>query len=298
MSVLVAVVRQNENDEIVDALIAKQVDGRVENLSARLLEKWPPFTHDIEAILTDNLSNYFSTDEVLKIERFAQANASGRPLIEPSATRIRCDLSDPNSVEYMKGILTKCLRTHKGNVAIVTGEAHFKIYDQEICDIMTHYVSGSLNQLLFVCGPVVVMDNKFRRNRIDGSIVPLLGKLENVDLRYSDVRQEVHFRLGGTDDLYVEDPHIAASQVRFGWLFENDIRIGLRFRNTVEHVIKSQDVRVSKNPADDFLLLTSSELSRLKNACQVELLKSKKTYNDCTKHDLMRIIKKHNILEN
>lgn len=298
MSKLVAVVRRSGTDEIVDALMTQHMGENNENFSARLLNLWPPFMYYVETMITDELHSYFSQDEIQRIGMFAQANAEEKPINEPPARRIKCDFSDPRLLRRTKRILLRCFENNRDNVAIVTGEAHYKIYDNAVYDAITLYASDAQNKPKFVCGPVLLINDTHHGNRAEGSIVLRLWKAGKLDLWYSDVRQAVHFRLGGTDTLYIEEPHIAGAQMRFGWLFENNNEVGLRFKKTMEHVINRQNVRRSKDPLNDFLLLTSSELAKVIRVSQEELASGRKAYYDeYTKQDLDQIIKQYQILK-
>ena len=85
---IVSLVRRTESDEIIDALLAGQEDIGDRNLSAELLEKWPPFNYYVQTIITSNLPDYFSGDEIQEIEKFAHANTEGLVLNQPPALRM------------------------------------------------------------------------------------------------------------------------------------------------------------------------------------------------------------------
>ena len=106
----------------------------------------------------------------------------------------------------------------------------------------------------------------------------------------------LHFRLGGTKSLYVEEPHNSGVKVRFGWLFVDNNEVGLRFKKIAEHIINSQSVRTAKN-LEDFWLLTSSELRKAKMIWGEELASGRTTHSEFTKQDLGQIIKQYQILE-
>ncbi len=292
----IAVVRKIKSDVIVDALLAEGEDIKKKNLSAELLGKWPPFTHYIQTVVTANPHSYFSDTEITRIERFAQANDEGVTCIKPAARRMQSSLAVPESIRTNKKLIKEWLKEYKGDVSIVTGEAHYMIFDQEIYQAIANAGSYSESKAVFVAGPIVLVNDSFRDNKVEGSIVPLLGELRNLDLYYSNTRQGVHFRLGGNEHLYVEDPHAAAAGVRLGWFFHKNGEVGGRFRKVLENILRRQDIRKSEKPAADFLFLTDTELDKLKEACQKELAKGGKPYNECTKEDFVQIITKYHIL--
>ncbi|MCJ7575145.1 MAG: hypothetical protein MUO80_00405 [Dehalococcoidia bacterium] len=298
MSKLVSVVRRNGTAEIVDALMTQHIDENNENFSARLLELWPPFMYYIETMITDELSSYFSQDEIQQIGMFAQEhNTTGKPKNKPPARHLECDFSNPKLLGRAKSILMRCISEYRCDVTIVSGEAHYTIYDNNVYDaIISH--SSDAQKPKFICGPVLLIDNTHHGNRAEGSIVSRLWKAGKLDLWCSDVRQDVHFRLGGTESLYVEEPHVSGARVRFGWLFQNNNEVGLRFKKIAEYMINSQSVRKAKNLDNDFWLLTSNELRKLKRICEEELSSGRrKTYNEYTKQDLGQLIKQYQILE-
>jgi len=294
---LVAVVRENGTNEIVDALMTEHIDDNNENLSGRLLKLWPPFIYYIETMITDDLHSYFGEAEIERIGMFAKANAEGRPVYRPPARRFKCDFSDLKVLRQAKEILIGCFRQHRCDVAIVTGEAHYKMYDNEVYDAVADCTGGAENKPMFICGPVLLIEDAHRGNRTEDSVVLRLWKAGKLDLWYSNVRQPIHFRLGGTDTLYIEEPHAAGATTRFGWLFQNSKEVGVRFRKTIDHVIKSQNVRRSEGP-DDFLLLTSTELNKVKRICREELPSGRKRdYDEYSRQDLAEIIEEYQVLE-
>lgn len=297
MSRLVAVVRQSGTNEIVDALITQHMGENNENFSARLLNIWPPFMYYVETMITDKLDNYFSEDEIQRIHMFAQANAKGKPINEPPVRRRECNFSNHKLLSRTKRILIRCFENNGNDVAVVTGEAHYRIYDNDVYNAIDLHVSGAQNKPKFICGPVLLIDNTYRSNRVEGSIMLRLWKAGKLDLWYSDVRQAVHFRLGGTDTLYIEEPHAAGAEIRFGWLFESNNEIGLRFKKTIEHIIKSQNVRRAEDPYNDFLLLTSNELTKVRRVCQEELASGRRINAEYSKQDLEQIIEQYQILK-
>ena len=286
MSKLLSVVRETASSRIVDCMLIDKVESHTDNLSAKLVEKWPPFTHYFQTVITEDLHNYFTRDEVRVIEKLAKGAAEHYAVDSPGATRITCDVTVPKSREAYKSVIRDCFRKYEGNVTIVSGEADYKIYDWQMLEVIANTTSSLEKKATFICGPVLLVDDEFGEDKTMVSIVPKLGELENVKLYYSDKRITTHFRLAGGARLYVEDPHFPSPDQRNGWLFDEGSAVVSRFGKLLDAILKSGSVRESKRPEEDFLFLTDSELLQLR----ARVVQSGKHYDECTKEELIQLM--------
>jgi len=293
----IAVVRRTDNDEIIDAIQIRDEEALKRNLSAELSEKWPPYSHYIQTVLTNYLSGYFSKENIMTIRKILKAKLAGDVAINPTAIRTSLDMRVQQHTDSLVEMLKRFITQYKGDAIIVTGEAHYKIYNEELYQTIKQTPTNSKNRLVFICGPILVVDDKFRDNRIEGSIIPRLWELPNVDIYCSETRQDIHFRLGGSEALYVEDPHHPAADERIGWLFEKDPEIGKKFREMAEYLLRSKAVYKSERPESDFIFLTLSQLHRLKEAVERKKAKDGKDYSERTKENFSGIINSEHLLE-
>ena len=291
----VVVARESATGRIVDAEMKYRPEVLEKGTVQQLSRKWLPVKYHIESVITENPSLYFSSDEMRTIERLAQ----GKRPVPPEESR-EIIATNKTSVKWGKTLLLVCIRTFMAQVAMIAGEANPIVYDNEVYEVLkeTYGKTGLLpedKKTLFITGPILAVEDKFANDKVSGSIVPLLQEEPNCVVYYSRRRQPIHIRIGGNKAFYIETSHEPLAKHRYSWHIQDDEEQAQRFLEMIRFLISSDEVTVSKSPAD-FIFLTRTELTELKKAMGEETKQGLVgSWDECVKDDYLRIIEKYQI---
>ena len=183
MTKLISVVRETATDMIVDALMLEGIKGYGQNPTIELSRKWPPFKYYIESVTTDNPFRYFNGEEVRTIDELTIAKVLGLSTgIKVPAKRNICSIGDEISIQTRKEEIQLYFEKYGTDVSIVAGEAYYKIYDMDLYNAIQKSVTLNAtpkSNIKFIVGPLVVVADASRRNRVGDSIIPRLQSTEN-----------------------------------------------------------------------------------------------------------------------
>jgi hypothetical protein len=299
----VAIVRDNFTKEIVDALIVEDFNTKDTNLSSIFLTKWPPFTYSFETVIGNDLNSFFLSEDIQVIRSLAELNQQGLNTAKPKSFYVKGYIPKSNKTEKLKDlkkyrdILSRCEERSLNCFISICGEANPKVYDKALFSALEQ-LSNNNGSIDIIAGPVIIAskDNNNLKNKSERSILPKLANLKNSTIYYSKTRQSLHFRIGGGKYLYVEIPHSPAKEERHGWFYDQDQQAIDRFRKIFENTSKSDSVKYSKKPDEDFFFLTEPELDNIGRIIGEEVVQHHgKPFNQYTKEDFYRLIDKKKI---
>lgn len=176
-----------------------------------------------------------------------------------SARRGEQPLSDRDLKDKMNSAFVKCIDLCNRSIKAVAGECTTKAYTRPVGNALRRAIEERRVVAQIACGPIITI-----RDDDESSPILELAIEKKLQLYFSKKRLPLHFRIG--DDgkhLYWEKHHSLDAERREYYEFiDNNFEVK-PFLDDFEKLLRSDRIKRSDDPINDFALVRESDLSPL-----------------------------------